>query len=66
MRRRRLIVSLPAESYRALEALAVIEERPAESQATYLLKLALAASNEFELTSTLCADSDTACREPAV
>ena len=40
--RKRLVVLLPENTYRALESLAEREERAADQQATYLLRHALA------------------------
>jgi hypothetical protein len=42
MRRRRLIVSLPQNDYRALERVAEREERTPDQQASFLLRLAVA------------------------
>ncbi len=42
MQRRRLVVVLPPDTFRALERLAALEDRAAEQQAAYLLRHALA------------------------
>jgi hypothetical protein len=48
MRTRRLIVTLPSETYRVLSAVARRDDRAVDQQASVLLKRALAAAPEAD------------------